>query len=118
LSVTNQAIANWPPDAALWLVWQMTNAAGNGQGLAIDDLTFSASSAVVLPPPTLSIQQSGFNVLIAWPATTAAYTLQQSANLAQTNGWANVTQSPALNGGTNTVTLAITAGAQFFRLWQ
>jgi hypothetical protein len=49
LSVSNQAITSWPPGAALWLVWQMTNSAGTSQGLGIDNLSFSANSTLVAP---------------------------------------------------------------------
>ena len=42
LGVTNQVITNWPPGAALWLVWEMTDATGKAQGLGIDNLSFSA----------------------------------------------------------------------------
>jgi len=44
LAVVNLAIMNWPPRAALWLVWEMADAAGKAQGLAIDNFTFSASA--------------------------------------------------------------------------
>jgi hypothetical protein len=37
VAVTNQAITNWPPGAALWLVWEMASATGKAQGLAIDN---------------------------------------------------------------------------------
>jgi hypothetical protein len=53
LGVTNKAIANWPPGAALWLIWRMPDAAGKAQGLGIDNLSFSASvwpSGMRLPP--------------------------------------------------------------------
>ena len=46
LSVLNQAITNWPPGAALWLVWQMTDSTGKAQGLGIDNLTFLRQRAV------------------------------------------------------------------------
>jgi hypothetical protein len=41
--VSNQVITNWPPGAALWLVWDMIDSTGKAQGLAIDNLTFSAN---------------------------------------------------------------------------
>ena len=63
LSVLNQAITNWPPGAALWLVWQMTDATGKAQGLAIDNLTFSAGVPVSVP---LSIQAVGTNLFLNW----------------------------------------------------
>ncbi len=63
LSVTNQPIADWPPGAALWLVWQMTDNAAKGQGIAIDNLTFSSS----LARPGLSIQALGSKTVLTWP---------------------------------------------------
>jgi len=64
LSVFNQTITNWPPGAALWLVWQMTDSTGKAQGLGIDNFSFSAD----LPPPvSLSFQVSGPNLLLTWP---------------------------------------------------
>jgi hypothetical protein len=62
LGVTGQGIANWPPGAALWLVWSMADASGKGQGLAIDNLTFSATAQ-----PVLSIQAAGSSLILAWP---------------------------------------------------
>jgi len=53
LVVTNLALAAaWPPNAALWLVWSINDATGSGQGYAIDNLSFAASSApnITLPP--------------------------------------------------------------------
>jgi hypothetical protein len=44
LAVVNQVITNWVPGAALWLVWEMADASGKSQGLAIDNLSFSASA--------------------------------------------------------------------------
>lgn len=62
LGVTAQAITNWPPGAALWLVWSMADDTGKGQGLAIDNLTFSASAR-----PVLAIQRTGANMVLSWP---------------------------------------------------
>jgi hypothetical protein len=64
LSVLDQAITNWPPGAALWLVWQMADSTGKAQGLGIDNLSFSAS--IPLPVP-LNLQTSGTNLLLNWP---------------------------------------------------
>ncbi|MGO8929000.1 MAG: lamin tail domain-containing protein [Limisphaerales bacterium] len=50
LAVFGQAIADWPPGAALWLVWQMTDSTGKSQGLAIDQLRFSASDVASTGP--------------------------------------------------------------------
>ena len=63
LSVLDQTITNWPPGAALWLVWQMTDNTGKAQGLGIDNLSFSAS--IPLPVP-MNIQISGTNLFLNW----------------------------------------------------
>jgi hypothetical protein len=73
LSVTGQAMTNWPPGAALWLVWSMSDASGKGQGLAIDNLAFSASGQ-----PALVIQQTGTSLILSWPYGQ----LQSSSNVA------------------------------------
>jgi hypothetical protein len=51
LSVLNQTITNWPPGAALWLAWRMPDLTGKAQGLAVDNLSFSAS----VPAPVLDV---------------------------------------------------------------
>jgi hypothetical protein len=65
LVVQDQAITNWPPDTALWLVWQMTDSTGKAQGLGIDNLSFSASVPLAVP---LSVQTAGTNLFLSWPA--------------------------------------------------
>ena len=62
LGVTGQVITNWPPGAALWLVWTMADPSGKGQGLAIDNLTFSAAAQ-----PALAIRAMGANLVLSWP---------------------------------------------------
>ena len=62
LGVTGQVITNWPPGAALWLVWSMADPTAKGQALAINNLTFSASAH-----PILAIQEAGTNVVLSWP---------------------------------------------------
>jgi hypothetical protein len=73
VSVTGQVITNWPPGTALWLVWSMADATGRGQGLAIDNLTFSASARAVL-----AVQAAGANLILSWPYGE----LQSSSNAA------------------------------------
>jgi hypothetical protein len=55
LAVTNLAIGSWPANAALWLVWQQLDSQGSAQGIAIDNLSFSATNQLVSTGPILPI---------------------------------------------------------------
>ncbi len=82
LAVVNQPVTNWPPGAALWLVWEMANATGKSQGLAIDNLTFSATAQATLSTVTMSAQESGTNVVLTWPGLVGQmYQVQYKTNL-------------------------------------
>ena len=83
LGVFNQVITNWAPGAALWLVWEMASSAGKSQGLAIDNLSFSAS---VWPTgmsfPSLDAQVSGTNLVLSCPTIAGLwYQMQYKTNL-------------------------------------
>lgn len=80
LGVTNLAIANWPPGAALWLTWQMADSTGKAQGLAIDNLSFSA--AAVPAPVPVNLQVSGTNLIFNWPSVSGqTYQLEYKNDL-------------------------------------
>jgi hypothetical protein len=111
LSVTNQPIGEWTPGAALWLVWLMADPTGKGQGLAIDNLSFSASQL-----PLLTAQPTASGVEVLWPLTSAGFTLQQNSLLDQGAGWTDVALPVSTNGGSYSVTVPATNAAQFFRL--
>src|SRR5262249_36216083 len=68
LSVIDLPITNWPPGAALWLVWEMADDAGKAQGLAIDNLAFSASNQTTSDSTSIGISLQGSNVLLSWPS--------------------------------------------------
>jgi hypothetical protein len=114
LSVLNQTITNWPPGAALWLVWQMTDSAGKAQGLGIDNLSFSAS--VPLPVP-LSFQTSGAKLILSWAGIAGQiYQLEYKDDLT-TPIWTPIGSPAAGNGGTLSATNSFGAsGQRFFRL--
>ena len=116
LSVSNQAISNCPPGAALWLVWEMASAASGSQGLGIDNLTFSASG---FTPPTLSITRINSSVILAWPVSAPGYALQyNSTGLSQTSAWLPAGLPVIVSNQFNTVTVPITNHLQFYRLKQ
>jgi hypothetical protein len=111
LSVTNQPVGEWTPGAALWLVWLMADPTGKGQGLAIDNLSFSA-----LQLPLLTAQPTTSGVEVLWPLTFAGFTLQQNSLLDQGAAWTDVALPVSTNGGSYSVTVPVTNAAQFFRL--
>ena len=82
LAVTNEPILSWPPGEALWLVWEMADATGKAQGLAIDNFSFSATAQAALTASSLSAQVSGANVILNWPGfASQMYQVQYKTNL-------------------------------------
>jgi len=114
LSLWNQAITNWPPGAALWLVWQMTDSTGKAQGLAIDNLSFSAGVPLSVP---LNVQASGNNLLLNWPGVAGqVYQLECKTNLTDAV-WTPLGNSVTGTGGTLMLTNNVIGSSQrFFRL--
>jgi len=115
LSVINQTITNWPPGAALWLVWQMPDSTGKAQGLAVDNLSFSASVAPLQAPMT--IQTQGTNLIMTWPgALGQTYQLEYKDELTDP-AWIPI--GAAIMGTDGTITITNDMGAspkRYFRL--
>ncbi len=117
LGVFNQVITNWAPGAALWLVWEMADPAGKSQGLAIDNLSFSASvwpTGMVSPP--LAAQASGTNLLLSCPTIAGlSYQVQYKTNL--TDSWLPLGAPIPGTGGPITFSNGLTLSKQrFYRL--
>jgi hypothetical protein len=66
VSVVNMPIADWSPGSALWLVWQMGDATGKAQGLAIDNLTFSANGQSGPAPVPVTFSTGPNNLILSW----------------------------------------------------
>ena len=115
LGVVNQTI-NWPPGAALWLVWEMADATGKAQGLGIDNLSFSASGQSTLTPVSLSIQPSGTNLTFSWPTLQGQiYQPEYNDDLITTN-WVPIGAPLTGTGGIVVFTNDLTNLQRFFRL--
>jgi regulation of enolase protein 1 (concanavalin A-like superfamily) len=114
LGVSSQTITNWPPSAALWLVWRMTDSSGKAQGLAIDDLSFSASAPLPVP---LTFQTSGANLILNWTGMAGqSYQLEYKDNLSAPT-WTPLGSPLTGNGGTLSATNSVGGSIQrFFRL--
>lgn len=87
---------------------------GVGAIQTVTNFTFVSTQSVI--SPTLSVQLSGTNVVVSWPATASGFTLQETANLR--TGWVTVTNAPVLNNNQNQVTLPVGSGDMFYRLIQ
>jgi hypothetical protein len=59
---------------------------------------------------------SASQFVLSWPSTASAYQLLTATNLAPPVIWNLVTNTPVAGNGQNSVTLAATNTAQFFRL--
>jgi hypothetical protein len=118
LGVINQVITNWAPGAALWLVWEMASSSGKSQGLAIDNLSFSASAwPAGMSSPPVTAQASGTNLLLSC-ATIAGlnYQVQFKTNLASAS-WLPLGAAFPGTGGPVTFTNGLVPSTEcFYRL--
>jgi hypothetical protein len=65
--------------------------------------------------PKLSIRRSGADVLIAWPAASTGFVLQQNSAPGNTN-WTDVANAPVVVGNEKQVIVTPSAGSTFYRL--
>jgi len=113
MAFTNIALATpVTPGGILWIVWEETTATSGGQGIGIDNLVFTSGT----PDLSLSIKQVASSVVLSWPQMFTSSTLQYNPNLANPNGWQNVTQAVTTVQGMNTVTWPVSGTQEFFRL--
>jgi hypothetical protein len=70
----------------------------------------------VVPAPELSVQRSGNQIQIAWPASATGFTLQSSTSLTGTWGPANLTETT--QGDQRVATDTTTGDTKFYRLQQ
>jgi hypothetical protein len=118
LGVVNQVITNWPPGAALWLVWEMTDNTGKAQGLAIDNLNFSAAAFPSgFSAPELNLQPSSGTTLMFTCSTVAGlmYQLEYNNNLNSPN-WVPVGSPVPGTGTPATFNIGLTNTQSYFRL--
>jgi hypothetical protein len=116
LSVANQIITNWPSGAALWLVWEMGDSSGKAQGLAIDNLSFSATSVQALVSQSFNLVAAGTNSVLSWQAPAGPkYQLEYKTNLMDAN-WTLLGNPVSGSGGSLNFTNQNTSTQDFYRL--
>lgn len=67
---------------------------------------------------TLGILRVGADVEISWSVRLEGWTLQESADLGNADGWSAVSATPVVQNGQNVVKQTIATGARFYRLTQ
>lgn len=83
-------------------------------GLRVDNLRVGALPVELAP--VLTVERSGSNIILAWPAAASGFKLFGSPALGTGTAWTEVPITPAPSGDRQTVTIAPTGSQQFFRL--
>ena len=83
--------------------------------LASDTATLSIT-VIAATPPALSIQVSGSNLEVLWPASATGFSLYSTTNLLPSVVWSSVTNTPIIQGDNWMVTLPIGGANYYFRL--
>ncbi len=103
--------------------FRLTTTLGQPTRLALGGGSFrlntSISSLTVIQTPgapLVDLKIFGPNLVLSWALPTTEYRLQMNADLALTNAWTPVIQSPVTNQGIVSVSLPPPAGNRFFRL--
>ena len=128
LAITNMAITGWAPNSTLWLVWESQNPAGGAQGVAIDNVAFSASTGLVATArPVLegiTFSGGGGGNGLGFSFTNipgAGFTVYAATNLAPPVVWTVVGQPTEIPNGSYSVyqfadPQATNKPAQFYRV--
>jgi hypothetical protein len=115
LGIVNQTIAGWPPGAALWLTWVMADPTSEAQGLAIDNLSFSAS--VLAPPPGLqlgAVSLANGSLSFSWPAASGQTYRVQYTDTLESPDWTSITPDLTGAGSPLSVTVPVSGAPQRF----
>lgn len=89
--------------------------------LAPDEITASdllGPNQTLSTTASLSVTRSSGNVVLSWPLANAGFSVQMSSSLSSPN-WVTMTNVPSLVGNTTwQVSVPVTGGQEFFRLWR
>lgn len=114
---------NASPFGVLWTnmtsgTWQLTAVAtDNGGATTVSaPVTISTTFSILPPPIRLGVVSAGGKVVLSWPTSVTALSLQFAPSLAAPISWRNVTNPVAVNNGQFVVTLSPAGTQRFFRL--
>ena len=71
----------------------------------------------IVPPsrPPLTIARAGANAVLSWTSSATGFALQKTSSLSPPD-WADVSQTPDVVNGQNTITNEASVGTAFYRL--
>jgi hypothetical protein len=96
---------------------QLTAVATDNAGATTLSAPVAITAAVVAPQPVwLRIAQVGASLLLSWPTSATAASLQSAPALSEEETWRNVTNTALVSSNQNVVTVAGTNAQRFFRL--
>jgi hypothetical protein len=90
----------------------------SGGNFTIDGGFWGIIAAVQTPgAPTLRVVRTTTNtVVLAWPAPSTGFSLQQNAAVNNSSGWGSVTNAVTVVGSENQVIISPPVGNRFYRL--
>ncbi len=89
----------------------------SGGNFILDGGFWGIIAAVQTPgSPVLKVTLSNNFVIVSWPDSASGFQLQNNNDLTVTNGWSNVPENFATNGGRVLLTLPSPTGNNFYRL--
>jgi len=99
--------------------FQLTAVAIDDGGAKTVSAPVTISASLPAPPPEpvpLSIALSGTTILLSWPTSATALSLQSSSNLGPATVWRTVLEPVSVSNEQNGVTLPLAATRMYFRL--
>jgi len=122
-SGTKLGETNASPFSVLWThvtsgTWQLTAVATDNGGATTVSAPVTITATVTLPPTPirLSFVNEAGNLVLSWPTSVTALSLQSAPNLAAPIPWESVTNPVTVSNGQFLVTLPPAGAQRFFRL--
>jgi len=113
---TGQLLNSGPIDVTQWAGQDVELFFGLLGGTSVNaELSIAGMRFYQIDPPLLTAELSQGIIVVSWPATAAAYSLQSATNLT-TSPWAAVANTPTLSGMRQYVTNAVSGQGKFYRL--
>ena len=96
--------------------YQLTVVATDNQGATTRSAPVAISVSVPAAPPSLSIAWLGTALMLSWPTSATAFSLQSVSNLAPAATWHTATNAASASSTQSSVILSDLASQNYFRL--